>query len=275
MPLRSGIRYYDSNPARAAFPPVILLHGAGASHLAWPPLLRRLEGLRVIAPDLPGHGDSMGPSSASIPAYAERMLEFLDGLGIYHTALAGHSMGAFIALEMVRLAPGQVTCLALLSAGLEPPSSPRIARLIDQPFDPGMVRQVLWETFFSPATSAAAREKALRGFGAVQARRLVLDWRLCQSYAPSAQGFTPGLPVCVVSGLDDLVVKPATARALAAAFPGGCFHLVTSAGHMLIQEQPEQIALLLSGFFENCYASLFSPAHTRPLASQAETGFDG
>ncbi len=124
VPLCNGIRYFEAYPAGVAYPPVMLLHGAGASHLAWPGSLRRLDGLRVISPDLPGHGDSHAKACASIRAYAERLLEFVDHLGVFHIGLAGHSMGALIALEMTRLAADQVTCLALLSVGINPPSVP-------------------------------------------------------------------------------------------------------------------------------------------------------
>jgi len=268
VPLCNGIRYFETSTAGTAFPPVVLLHGAGASHLAWPGSLRRLEGLRVISPDLPGHGDSHVKACASIRAYAERLLEFLDHLGIFHIGLAGHSMGALIALEMARLAPEQVTCLALLSAGVNPPFVPRISRLIDQPVEPEMVRQVLLEQFFSPFTNLPAREKALGRFGSQQAHRFLLDWHLCQDHEPSLDNILPTLAAAVITGLDDSIVKSASARALAKAGGGWQYVEIERAGHMLIQERADVLAPLMGKFYKDCYAPLHAPQATHPFANR-------
>ncbi len=267
MPLCNGIRYFEASPAGVAFPPVVLLHGAGASHLAWPGSLRRLEGLRVISLDFPGHGDSHAKACASIRAYAERLLEFLDNLGVFHLGLAGHSMGAFIALEMARLAPEQVTCLALLSAGTNPPSLPRISRLIDQPEEPEMVRQVLLEQFFSPSTNLNTREKALGRFGSQQAHRFLLDWRLCQDHEPSLENIPPTLKAAVITGADDTIINSASARALAKAGGGWQYVEIERAGHMLIQERADVLAPLLGKFYKDCFSPLHAPQATRPLAN--------
>jgi pimeloyl-ACP methyl ester carboxylesterase len=275
VPLCNGIRYFESRPAGDTFPPVLMLHGAGANHLAWPGTLRRLPGLRVISPDLPGHGDSRINACASIHAYAERLLEFLDDLGAFHMGLAGHSMGAFVALDMARLAPDQVTCLALLSAGLSPPSAPRISRLIDQPVEPEMVRQVLLETFFSPFTSLPDREKALGRFGGQQAHRFLLDWRLCQNHETAPDANPPSVPALVVSGAEDGVVKPSASRALAIAGKDWQFVQIEHAGHMLIQESADVLAPLLAQFFKNCFAPLHSPDATRPLSNRTIRGPSG
>lgn len=267
MPLCNGIRYFEACPAGIDYPPVMLLHGAGASHLAWPGSLRRLDGLRVISPDLPGHGDSHAKACASIRAYAERLLEFVDHLGVFHIGLAGHSMGALIALEMTRLAADQVTCLALLSVGINPPSVPRISRLIDQPVEPVMVRQVLLERFFSPSTTLPAREKALGRFGSQQAHRFLLDWRLCQDHEPALDNFLPTLAAAVITGADDSVVKAASARALAKAGGGWQFLEIERAGHMLIQERADVLAPLLGKYYKDCFTPLHAPHATRPLAN--------
>ena len=39
---------------------MVLVHGAGENHLAWPAELRRVDGVTVYALDLPGHGKSGG-----------------------------------------------------------------------------------------------------------------------------------------------------------------------------------------------------------------------
>ena len=266
MPLCKGIRFFETTRGSGGLPPVVLIHGAGCDHLIWPPALRRMDKLRVIAPDLPGHGNSERKPCASIRGYAERMLQFLDDRGVFHVAVAGHSMGALIALEMARLAPEQVTCLALISAGLEPLSSTRIAHLIDQPLDPNLVRRILTETFFSSSTPPGVKDIVLKNFDILQAGQILRDWRLCLGHDPGFEGVSPALPVCVISGEDDQIIRPASARAIAGRFQHSYFHSVKNAGHMLIQEQPQVIATILAAFFKECFSPIQSPEAVHPLS---------
>jgi pimeloyl-ACP methyl ester carboxylesterase len=265
MPTCKGIRYFESGHSGVGPPPVILIHGAGSYYLAWPAGIRRLPGLWVITPDLPGHGGSERKLYPSISAYAERLLAFLDDLGVYHVVLAGHSMGAQIALEMARQAPAQIICLALLSAGLTPPNSPQLDRLIDQPVGADAVRRILWEDFFSAATSVVKREKILGKFTSKQAATLLRDWRVCLDYEVDLKGLTSNLPVLVLCGQEDRIVKPASARALAGSLPKGSFQIISNAGHILTLEQPERIATILAETFQKCFAPLYSAGEVHPL----------
>ena len=73
-------------------PPVVLIHGAGGTHLYWPAEMRRLPGYRMYALDLPGHGKSGGRGQQSIPAYAQAVLEWLEAVGLHKAAASmGHT----------------------------------------------------------------------------------------------------------------------------------------------------------------------------------------
>ena len=79
-------------------PTLCLVHGAGGSALAW---IRQLEGLadaaRVIALDLPGHGESGGEGCRRIGDYARVVRGFVEALGPGLVVLGGHSMGEAVA----------------------------------------------------------------------------------------------------------------------------------------------------------------------------------
>jgi pimeloyl-ACP methyl ester carboxylesterase len=97
-------------------PPVVLLHGLGATNASLLTTLWDLaEDHRVIAPDLPGFGDSAKPLRAYHAAFFARWLEgFLDALGIERADVVGNSMGGRIALEIGLRAPERVGHLVLL-----------------------------------------------------------------------------------------------------------------------------------------------------------------
>ena len=103
-----------------AGPPVVLLHGLGATNASMLPTLVALaRDHRVLAPDLPGFGDSAKPVRAYDPAfYARWLVAFLDAVGLERAVLVGNSMGGRIAIEVGLEAPARVDRLVLFAPSL-------------------------------------------------------------------------------------------------------------------------------------------------------------
>jgi pyruvate dehydrogenase E2 component (dihydrolipoamide acetyltransferase) len=98
---------------------VVLLHGFGATHAAWDPIVDALgESVRTMAYDLPGHGSSLDiPGAGQAKAAARAILENLTANGLEHVHIAGHSMGGAVAVLMALAAPERVASLTLLAPG--------------------------------------------------------------------------------------------------------------------------------------------------------------
>lgn len=98
-------------------PPVILLHGLGATNASMLTTLWELSSsYRVLAPDLPGFGDSGKPAVTYNAAFFARwLLGLMDATGIEQAHLVGNSMGGRIALEAALTARARVGRLALLA----------------------------------------------------------------------------------------------------------------------------------------------------------------
>lgn len=96
-------------------PPVVLLHGLGATNASMLPTMHDLAAdHRVIAPDLPGFGDSAKPVRAYHARFFARwVVALLDELGIERAHLIGNSMGGRIAIEVALSHPDRVERLAL------------------------------------------------------------------------------------------------------------------------------------------------------------------
>ena len=127
-------------------PVVLLVHGLGTSSVTWSRNIEPLagSGYTVLAPDLPGHGDSDKPRSLSYgPVAGARLIhDFLDALGVDRVSLVGNSAGGLIAGLFALDHPLRVDRLVLVaSAGLGRDVSwalriisvPVIGELIDQP----------------------------------------------------------------------------------------------------------------------------------------------
>jgi len=115
-----NVAYFD----RGEGPVVLLLHGWGAPAQTYRLIIDHLSSYcRVIAPDLPGFGDSQEPSAPWTSArYAEFVKVFAAALDIQEAVLIGHSNGGRIALHLLGEGCNFVVKKAILmdAAGLKP-----------------------------------------------------------------------------------------------------------------------------------------------------------
>ena len=116
--------------------PVVLVHGFGASSDNWNRMAGRLtKKYRVIAPDMPGWGQSTRIDSVSYayPQQVERLHGFVKQLGLERFHLVGHSMGGFISSAYAARYPEEVITLGLIAPhGMVEPEPSELARSVAQ-----------------------------------------------------------------------------------------------------------------------------------------------
>lgn len=106
--------YLEAGPCDA--PPLVLVHGLGATNASMLPLIPGLaRHYRVIAPDLPGHGGTQATSEAHAARYlGDWLLAFLRKTCDQPAVLVGNSLGGRTALEAALNSPYEVRGLVLL-----------------------------------------------------------------------------------------------------------------------------------------------------------------
>lgn len=103
-------------------PPVLLLHGFPDTHSVWRKQIPALAaaGMRVIAPDMRGYGQTDAPSSTG--AYAVEFLRadvlgLMDALGLEKAAIVGHDWGGLVGWQVCMDAPHRVERFVAMSVG--------------------------------------------------------------------------------------------------------------------------------------------------------------
>jgi pimeloyl-ACP methyl ester carboxylesterase len=146
--LRTGITMKYAEAGNPLGTPVILLHGytdSGRSfQFVMPALEKENPQLRIIAPDLRGHGESSMPDSAECienpetcfePAdFAADIVALMDQLNIPKAHIVGHSMGSIVAQELVLSHSGRVNGLVLIGtfvSGKECSACPFLSELVE------------------------------------------------------------------------------------------------------------------------------------------------
>jgi pimeloyl-ACP methyl ester carboxylesterase len=241
-------RVATSGPADG--PPLLLVHGAANDCNAWrdvtPPLAA--AGLRVLAPDLPGHGASHGSPLTSVESLATWMLRLADMLGLQRFALAGHSMGSLVALEAASLAPDRISHLSLLGAALPMPVSPQLLEMAGDQSDAACRMVTLWSHtpgFLLSGSGGHGIWGAGKTLAVMRRNRHTLanDLDNCNRYEGGlAAAAGVSCPSLLVLGRRDRMTPLRSVQALASALPLPQRYEIADCGHAMMVEKPREVA---------------------------------
>ncbi|MFI9103652.1 alpha/beta fold hydrolase [Streptomyces fildesensis] len=254
-----GMHVVHDGPRQA--PPMVLIHGSGASGASWSPLVPALAAHHhVIRVDLPGCGQSPPTASYDVPVQAGRVAALLDDAGLRRVSVAGHSSGGYVATALAEQRPDLVGSLTLISTG---PSvhaflpQPLILRvMLAPPFGPflwprrsdAMIRKGISATLARPVdipddVVADLRDITYRAFRTLLRRNLAY---LTERNVPGRLT-TLDVPVLVIFGAADPRWEPSSAHQYDAV-PNARLEMLPGIGHMPLWEAPETTGRLLLGF---------------------------
>ena len=201
--------------------PLIFLHGLGAGKIQTTSGLPHLENVHLIAPDLPGHGDSTRyePASYSFDSFADHVIALMDHLGIGPCHLGGLSMGSGITLNLALRYPGRFKKLILLRPSWLDSVCPPHLKLVA---DAGEMPREQFETLPEFQALRAANEPVANSITAVYQRpdNAVLDrmWR-SRPFESLNQLTSITAPALVMSSPRDDLHPESVASTIAKALP--------------------------------------------------------
>lgn len=258
MPVVAGIAYERHGGGRSNHrrPPLLLIHGAGATRLDWPASIRRLAGAEVVAIDLPGHGDSPGASSDKIEAYRDAVVGFMDAIQLKRATWVGHSMGSAIALSAALECPERVASIVLIGSGARLRVHPVLLQLTENheglPEAMDLFASGCFGSGSPPRTIEGWRMRLARGQG------LADDLRACNAFDVMARLAEVTCPALVVCGEEDRMTPPKYGRYLAEGITNAELRLLPDAGHMVMLEKPGAVADEIRAFLKR------TPTHPSP-----------
>jgi pimeloyl-ACP methyl ester carboxylesterase len=219
--------------------PMLMLHGAGGSHLDIPPALRRAAALQPLAPDLNGHGRSPGDGHIRLEDHAADMLALLDALKQPAAFVLGHSMGGAVALLMALAAPERIAGLVIIGSAPRLPVSPRIIQGFQE--DPSAAIAMIAAWMWPKGTPDAALAQTREHMASIRPQVTISDFLACNAYDISQQAGALTMPCLIVHGTHDRMVPIAEARSLAQTMPNAALAEYPEGGHMIHFEQAEAV----------------------------------
>jgi pimeloyl-ACP methyl ester carboxylesterase len=233
-------------------PPLLLLNGYAATQADWDPtfIAALSERSTVLTPE---------HTADSIEAMAAHALAALDAEGIERAAVAGWSMGGYVAQTLAATAPGRVSHLVLMSTdpGAEsvPPPPDIWAALTDRSGTPREQATRLIGLLFPPRVAKMIDQS----FGEVVAEaraRLTPEWLDAQERAMVGWHRQPGAdrlaairaPALIAWGDQDAVIPPENSALLARALPGAWVCPFAGGGHAFMAQEPDRLAATINAF---------------------------
>jgi pimeloyl-ACP methyl ester carboxylesterase len=267
-PPESPLRLYYEDKGQG--PPVLLIHGFGASTYTWRHIAPELaRSHRVIAVDLKGFGQSDKPFDERYSVFdqAELLTQLIEEHDLRDLTVVGHSYGGGIALLLALQAndrlKGRIAKLALLDTIAYPQNIPVFFRMLNTPFvshlgvrmvpptaqvrvalqiaylDNSKIEDSEVEVYAAPLKTAAGKHAIIHS-----ARQIVPEdlEQISERYKSIE------MPTLILWCDHDRIVPLDVGLKLRRTLPNSTLRLVENCGHMPQEEQPEQTLKLLKNF---------------------------
>jgi pimeloyl-ACP methyl ester carboxylesterase len=243
-------------------PSVLLLHGQPGGARDWAQVQARIGARAMtVAIDRPGWDGRSVP--ADLTGNARAALAALDNHGIDRATVAGHSLGAAVAVAVAILDPERVASLVLVAPAANVASLHRSDRMLAQPPIGHLAGAAMLSTAGLALTIAPVRRR-LAGLMALDERylgdagRALLTPSTWRAFAADQHALVSALPslesrlgeisvpTTIIAGSADRVVPLASARRLATQIPGAELVVLQRSGHLLPQQHASQIGDLIA-----------------------------
>lgn len=243
-------------------PPIVLVHGTPWSSWTWRRVARRLaERFTVYVFDLLGFGasDRGAGQDVSLAAHGSRLAELLDYWELERPAVVAHDIGGAVSLRAHLLHRRPMAALALVDVvALGPWGSPffRLVRDHDEvfqqlpaPIHEGVVRAYVGTAQTRPLDRDVEDALVSPWLGPVG--QSAFYRQIAQSDERHTEEIEPlygriAVPTLVVWGEHDPWIPAERGRELARRIPGARLELLPAAGHLVQEDEPEDLARLVA-----------------------------
>ena len=247
--------------------PLLLLHGLGASLMAWALNIEPLsQKFSVYAIDIPGHGDSEKPDiDYLLPTAVDFVREFMNVLGIERASIAGNSMGGMVALRTAVEFPELVDRLVLVDAAglgrevawfIRAMSLPVVGELMENPtprntrmllkrifYNPGLVQESLIREIYRTSVIPGSKRAFLKIIrGSIGLRGIHSKWIMADELEKINS------PVLIVWGAQDRILPVSHATDAARRTPQVSLSIFDECGHWPQMEKGQEFNRLALDF---------------------------
>ena len=127
-------------------PSIMLMHGSGLTHIVWSlhEQFYASQGYNVLSVDLPGHGNSEGPSLKSIEDISHWVKNVMESLKIKKILIVGHSQGCLVGIDFASKYTDLISGLVLVAGSYKMPVNQSLIDLAEAGDDKAILLMMKW-----------------------------------------------------------------------------------------------------------------------------------
>ena len=232
-------------------PSILLMHGSGLSHIVWS-LHEQFyvsQGFNVLSVDIPGHGNSEGPSLKSIEEISDWIRSLMRTLDILKITIIGHSQGSLVGIDFASRYPDLISKLVLVAGSYKMPVNQDLIDLAEAGDEKAILLMMKWGYEGSKAFIGGNPVKKIIKSSRDIIEILAVDLNACNNYKNGEQSLEKinCSTLCIFGDLDKMVPVKAGTK-MSERIKNSETKIISNCGHMIIFEKAFEMRKIVKDF---------------------------
>ena len=232
-------------------PSILLMHGSGLSHIVWS-LHEQFyvsQGFNVLSVDIPGHGNSEGPSLKSIEEISDWIRSLMRTLDIPKITIIGHSQGSLVGIDFASRYPDLISKLVLVAGSYKMPVNQDLIDLAEAGDEKAILLMMKWGYEGSKAFIGGNPVKKIIKSSRDIIEILAVDLNACNNYKNGEKSLEKinCSTLCIFGDLDKMVPVKAGTK-MSERIKNSETKIISNCGHMIIFEKAFEMRKIVKDF---------------------------
>ena len=234
-----------------AKPSILLMHGSGLTHIVWSlhEQFYVLQGFNVLSVDLPGHGNSEGPSLKSVEEISDWVKSLMNVLDIKKLIIIGHSQGCLVGIDFAARYPNLINCLVLVAGSYKMPVNQDLIDYAEEGDEKAVLLMMKWGYEGSKAFIGGNPVKKIINSSREIREVLAVDLNACNNYKGGKESLEKiNCPTLCIFGDLDKMVPLEVGNKMASMIKNSEKKIINNCGHMIIFEKAFEMRKIVKEF---------------------------
>ena len=232
-------------------PTIVLMHGSGFTHIVWSlhEQFYLSQGFNVLSVDLPGHGNSEGPSLKSIEEISDWIKSLMFKADVSKVIIIGHSQGCLVGIDFASRYPELIEKLVLVAGSYRMPVNQDLIDLAEAGDERAVLLMMKWGYQGSKAFIGGNPVKKIINSAREIREVLAVDLKACNNYKNGEESLKKiGCPTLCIFGDLDKMVPVKIGLKMSEQIKNSKTKIISDCGHMIIFEKAFEMRKLVKEF---------------------------
>ena len=230
---------------------ILLMHGSGLTHIVWSlhEQFYTSQGFNVLSVDIPGHGNSEGPSLKSIEEISDWIKSLMIEINIKKIIYIGHSQGGLVGIDFASRYPELIEKIVLVASSYKMPVNQELIELAESGDEKAVLLMMKWGYEGSKAFIGGNPVKKIVNSVRDIREVLAVDLNACNNYKNGENAIKKiNCPTLCIFGDLDKMVPVKVGLKMSEKIENSETKIIFDCGHMIIFEKAFEMRKLVKEF---------------------------